>query len=344
MSKVLKQVYGILMAVILVSGCLVMTGIETLAAETVTVSGKIKSGTTNEMIYLDADGSEMKIKIDENTDLSNCKLLLEGAKVKIDVYHGSDKYLHAAKIVTDGSVASTVTTGSTVIISGNVKSGTTTELLKITSILGDFDIKMDTATDVSGCKYIAVGRNILITCGKDTAGKLYAIKVEDGTNVKPSSSSSSAQSTATISGKIDSSSNTSVLYLNNETGKITVKLDSDTQVPKGVVLVKDSTVTVTVYTGSDNSLHAQKIVQSRTSNTSAVDTSKLYKISGKVADGSTTDMIKFDMGDGSVMNLKLDDNTQCTDGIILTKDTKVTVTCGRGADAYMHAVKIDKAN
>lgn len=343
MNKTLNRLLGAALAIMFAIGCLVTTGIETLAVETVTVSGTVKGGTNSTMLYLNCDGNEMKIKIDANTDLKDCKLLLEGAKVKVDVYNGGDKYLHAAKIVTDGAVTATATTGDKVIISGKVKSGTTTTLIKLNTILGDFDIKMDTATDVANCKFIAVDRNIIVTCAKDSTGKLYAIKVEDGTNTTSSSSSSSA-STTTITGKLTSSSTENVFYLNNSTGTMTVKIDSDTQVPKGVILATDSTITATVYTGSDNSLHAQKLVQSRSANNYAVDTSKLYKISGKVADGSTADMIKFDMGDGTIMNLKLDDNTQCADGLILTKGKKITVTCGRGADAYMHAAKIDKAD
>lgn len=341
MNRLMKKAIGVIAAMIIAVSSMMVTGIESFAVDTVDVTGTVKSGSTSTLIKLDCDGSEMKIKVDDSTDFTDCKILLQGTKINVSVYVGSDKYLHAAKVSASANATASSTSGS-VIISGSIKDGTTSSLIKLSTILGDFEIKFDNATDVSGCKMLAVGRNVIITCGKDKSGALYATKIEDGSN--KASTSTNSSSTTSISGKITSSSTENVLYLNNSTGTITVKLDEDTQVPKAVVLATDSTVTATVYTGADGSLHAEKLVQTRSANSYTVDNSKLYKITGTVAEGSTTDMLKFDMGDGTVMNLKLDDNTQCTNGIILTKGKKVTVTCGRGSDAYMHAVKIDKAD
>lgn len=344
-NKTLKSTIGIILSMIIVLGSMLVTDMKAFAAETVTVTGTIKDGSTYDLIKLDSDGSEMKIKIDSNTDLTDCKVLLAGTKINASVYVGNDKYLHASKISLASNVSnSTVNNSSSVIISGNIKSGTTNNKIKLSTILGDFDIKFDNGTDVSGCAIIAVGKNVIVTCQKDSAGALYATKIADGTNVATTTSSNPTGTTTTVTGKVASNSNANVLYLANNSGTMTIKIDSDTDTSKGVVLATDSNLTVTVYTGSDSYLHAQKIVQTRTANSYSADTNKLYKITGKVAAGSTPDMIKFDMGDGSVMNLKLDDTTTVANGLILTKDAKIVVTCGRGADAYMHAAKIDKAN
>lgn len=337
----IKRTLGFILSMIIILGCVVTTDISAKAVDTINVTGTIKSGSTSSLIKLDCDGAEMKIKIDENTDLSGCKVMLAGTKVEAAVYVGNDKYLHATKITATSGTATAATSGATVIISGNIKDGTTSNLIKLSTILGDFDIRFDSGTDITECSFIAVGRNIVVTCVKDNAGKLYATKISNGVNTATTSSSNTSTTTTNISGKIASNSNTSVLYVSNSSGTMTIKLDSDTDTSKGVVLATDSTVTVSVYTGSDGSLHAQKVVQSRSANSYKADTTKLYKISGTVAEGSTTDLIKFDMGDGSIMNLKLDDSTTASNGLILTKGTKITVTCGRGADAYMHAAKIE---
>lgn len=345
MRKGMKKVMGVILAMIMVLGCMTAFKIDAAAIENVTVTGVIKEGSTADLIKLTVDGEEMRVKIDDNTDLTNCKLILTGSKVKVTVYTGNDKYLHASRMeLVNGSIQ-TAAANQTAIISGYVKEGTTSSVLKINSVLGDFNIKIDNGTDLSECRYLVAGKNIIVTCAKDSSGSLYATKIADGNAASlTSNSTNTTGNNMTVSGKITSSSSAGVLYVDNESGTMTIKIDSSTQMPKGVVLVKGSTVTCTVYTGADKFLHAEKVVQSRSANSYKVDSSKLYKVTGKVGEGSTTDMIKFVMSDGEVMNLKLDDNTTCADGLVLGKDTKLSITCGRGEDAYMHAVKIDKAN
>lgn len=347
MKRFIKGALGLVMSAAMILGGALTNGIDTMAVDTISVTGTVKSGSDTNMIKLNVDDQEMKIKIDSSTDMSQCKVILEGNKISADIYVGSDRYLHATRVSIASGSSGNASGAKTCMLSGTIKNGTNNKVIKLETILGDFDIKFDSATDMSKLSYLAIGRNIAVTICKDAAGGYYATVISDGDNVttaQTSNSTNTSGSSADMSGKITSSSNAGTLYINNQSGTLTVKVDSSTNTSKGVVLVNDANINAKVYTGSDGCLHFESITQSRAANNYTVDSSNLYSITGRVASGSTVDTIKFDMGDGSVMNLKLDDNTVCSNGLILANGTKIKVTCGRGADAYMHAVRIEKAD
>ena len=53
------------------------------------------------MLNLNINGGIMKIKIDDSTDTSKCRVLKEGKKLKVEIERGSDSYLHAVSIVAE---------------------------------------------------------------------------------------------------------------------------------------------------------------------------------------------------------------------------------------------------
>ena len=71
----------------------------------------------------------------------------------------------------------------------------------------------------------------------------------------------------------------------------------------------------------------------------SVDTSSASTVTGTVASKSTENVLYLNTKWGE-MELKMDVVRSMTGFKVLTADRKVTVSCARGSDAYMHAVDI----
>lgn len=116
--------------------------------------------------------------------------------------------------------------------------------------------------------------------------------------------------------------------------------DSNTDSRNGMFLMPGRNITVTVYRGSDAYMHAAVITGPKEAVIPAtVDTSSTSTVSGTVSAKSTENMLYLQTKSGE-MELKMDAVRSMTGYKILTVDRKVTVTCARGSDAYMHAVDI----
>ena len=93
---------GMLLSVLLFFTVVCFSVMKVEAAEIMaTVHGTVLSGTTSDLIKLNANGVNMLIKVDSQTDMSDCKVLVPGFNIGVSVYRGDDAYLHAAKITTD---------------------------------------------------------------------------------------------------------------------------------------------------------------------------------------------------------------------------------------------------
>ena len=64
------------------------------AVSSTTVTGTIQSGTTDTLMYLSTTGGTMEIKINSDTDTSDCKVLLPDKKVSVTCYRGGDACMH----------------------------------------------------------------------------------------------------------------------------------------------------------------------------------------------------------------------------------------------------------
>ena len=78
------------------------------AANTVTVQGKVMSGTTGSLLLLDTPQGKMEIKIDNATDTTAGKILLPDQAISVTVTGGNDGYLHATKISTGNQIGEAV--------------------------------------------------------------------------------------------------------------------------------------------------------------------------------------------------------------------------------------------
>lgn len=62
------------------------------------VIGTVNERTTEDVLHLDTAQGEMELKIDKNTDLSNCSVLVVSGKYVVSCARGEDAYMHAISI------------------------------------------------------------------------------------------------------------------------------------------------------------------------------------------------------------------------------------------------------
>lgn len=62
------------------------------------VVGTVNANTTEDVLHLDTAQGEMELKIDKNTDLSNCSVLVVSGKYVVSCARGEDAYMHAISI------------------------------------------------------------------------------------------------------------------------------------------------------------------------------------------------------------------------------------------------------
>lgn len=98
------------------------------AANTVTVQGKVMSGTTGSLCCWIPQG-KMEIKIDNATDTTAGKILLPDQAISVTVTGGNDGYLHATKISTGNQIGNVIVdTNNTVDVTGTLNKNTRTTI------------------------------------------------------------------------------------------------------------------------------------------------------------------------------------------------------------------------
>lgn len=331
------------------------------AAEVIaTVEGTVLSETTHEMLRLSTKEGNMEIKIDSNTDTGECKVLLTGEKIRVSVSHESDGYLHAVKITganTTPRVTLDMTTQATV--TGTVNAKSNSEILFFDTAYGQMELKLDTTTDTSGCKFLAAGKNYEIVCARGTDAYMHAVTIKDTSAAVTTTSSAESTSanissltpapvaaldssviTMTVTGTVAESTKENLLYLDTKEGEMQFVIDSKTDSREGIVLTKGNKLTVTFYHGSDAYLHASVIKASgKNALNATLDSDTKATVTGTVKSNSTENILFIDTQQGE-MELKLDALQNVTACKVLTSGKKISLTCERGSDAYMHVTSI----
>lgn len=147
-------------------------------------------------------------------------------------------------------------------------------------------------------------------------------------------------STVTVSGTATDKTKEGLLYLSTNEGEMQLVIDNNTDTRNGVVLTPGNKLTVSCYRGSDAYMHAASIVGTKESTGSAeIDRSSPATVTGTVADGSTQNVLCLSTS-GGTMELKLDAVNSISNCKAFVRGKKLTVTCARGSDAYMHALDI----
>lgn len=326
--------------------------IEVQAAEIIaTVQGKVMEGTTSQLLLLDTSDGKMEIKIDAESNTSGCKILLPQKSVSVSLSHGADGYLHAVTISEDlkGSTVS-IDMDKVSTVTGTVNNKTTEDVLHLDTEHGEMELKIDAATDMSGCSVLVVSGKYTVRCARGEDAYMHAVSISDASAVQttgivpPAESTQStvtnvSGTTRTVTGTVKSSTDESTLELATSEGDFVFKIDDNADTVGGCVLTSDNKLMVTFYRGSDNYLHASKLMGVKDSSSAAVDTSSQTTVTGTVKSKSTENVLFLDTAQGE-MELKMDKLENLNGCKVLVAGKKISVTCARGSDAYMHVLTI----
>lgn len=355
-----KHMMKLCVAVCLVFGILISPGnrLGVQAAEVIaTVQGSVMSGTTTNLLKLSTKEGDMEIKLDGGTDTSACKLLLPGVKISVSVSHGSDGYLHAVKITNAGQAAAvTLDSSTSATVTGTISEKSKDDVLYVKTSQGEMQIKLDSNTNMSGCSVIVADKNYSITCVRGSDAYMHATSISEAQtgntgggnsdsassdpSLTPAPESPLGVDTTTVTGTVDKKTESGLLYLATSYGEMQIVIDKNTDSRNGMFLIPDRKISVAVYRGSDAYMHAATIVAPKESVVPAnVDMSSPATVSGTVSSKSNENILVLKTSGGD-MELKLDVLQSVTGCKVMLRGRKLTVTCARGSDAYMHAINI----
>lgn len=339
-------------ALCLVLGLLITAGnpLTVQAEEAITVQGTVQAGTTAELLLLSTKDGRMEIKLDSGTDTSGCKILLPGKKINVSVIHGSDEYLHAVKITTEEQAVSlTIDTSSAATVTGTISDKTKGDILYFNTPQGEMQIKLDTTTNMSGCSVLVVDKTYSIVCARGSDAYMHAISISDSasagtgtvdTSITPAPAAAVTAKTMSVTGTVSDKTKENLLYLSTNDGEMQIVIDNNTDSRSGLVLTSGRKLAVTVYHGSDEYLHAATIAGAKESVLPAqIDNATKAEVSGTVGSKSTENILFLKTPQGE-MEIKLDSLSSVVGCKVFVSGKKLTVTCARGSDAYMHALDI----
>lgn len=350
-----NRIAGICMAVCFLLGVFMLPAnqLRAQAAQVIaTVEGTVGSKTTADLLYLSTAQGEMQIKLDTDTDTSDCRVLLPSTKIRVSVSGGNDGYLHAVKLYSSEQVADvTIDKSATAVVTGTVDAKKTKgDLLYLKTAQGNMEVKLDPSTDMSGCKVLVAGQTYTITCARGSDAYMHALSISGGSIASssgaswltpaPADPSNATAPTMSVAGKVKKSTTEDKLYLSTNEGEMQFIIESNTDTRQGMVLTPDNQVAVAFYNGSDGYLHATMIVGVKTSiSTATVNTSNTVTVSGTVGKKSNEEILYLETPQGE-MQLKLDAVKSASGFKVLLNGKKLKVTVAGGSDAYMHAIEI----
>ena len=329
----------------LVASLGVPVGPASVEAAEMTYSGTVSEKTTAEILYLSTSGGTVQIKIDSGTEFSNAKFLLPGNSITANCYVGSDEYWHASKLTgnsTAGKVS--VDTGNKATVKGRIAKGTSEELLYLVVDNGTMQIKLDSDTDLDGCRFLIVGKTVSVSCARGSDAYMHALSISDVGGSSSSSSSGSSVGTASgnsVTGTVEKGTTSSILFLETSGGTMQFVLDLATDASECRTLIPGQSVTVTFYRGSDAWNHSSKMVNNSAKAASETSLgSDRATVTGRVS-GDTKENTLFLDTDGGTMQIRLDASTNFSRCPVLLIDKKVEVVVAHGSDEYLHAVAIN---
>lgn len=341
------------MAVCFLFGMLLLPAnqLKVQAAEVIaTVEGTVGSKTTSTLLYLSTAQGDMEIKLDQDTDTSGCRVLLAGKRISVDVTGGTDGYLHAARLFSNGQTSNvSIDPSATAVVTGTLDKKTTESILYVKTAQGDMEIKFDSSTDMSDCRVLVAGQTYTITCARGSDAYMHAMKISGGAvgtttaswlTPAPADPGSAVAPTMSVAGKVKSKTTESKLYLSTNEGEMQFIIESNTDTRQGMVLTPDNQVAVAFYHGSDGYLHATMIVGVKTSvSTATVNTSNSVAVTGTVGKKSNEEILYLDTAQGE-MQLKMDAVKSASGFKVLLSGMKLNVTVAGGSDSYMHALEL----
>lgn len=243
-------------------------------------------------------------------------------------------------------------------VQGSVMSGTTTNLLKLSTREGNMEIKLDSGTDTTACKILLTGKDISVSVSHGSDGYLHAVKITSG--AQDASVTLDSSTNVYVTGTIGDKSSEDLLYVNTAQGEMQIKLDTTTDMSGCSVLVTAQEYRIYCSRGSDGYMHALSIsdasavigqvnpaaasVQaaadlSLTPTPATVVTAETTTVTGTVGKNTREDLLYLSTDNGE-MQIVIDKNTDTRNGMFLMPDAKLTVSVYKGSDSNMHAAVI----
>ncbi len=232
--------------------------------------------------------------------------------------------------------------------SGTIASGTTDGLIYLSTDGGTMKIKIDGSTDLSGAKFLLPGNKITCTCYIGSDEYWHASKISGGATAGKVSVDTS--NPATVKGTVAKGTSVDLLMLEVSNGTMQIKIDSDTDLSGVSVIVVGKNVQVVCARGADAYMHALSIQNGSGGSSAAVSASAGSSassgsssgnatVTGTVDGATTSSMLYLNTSNGR-MELVLELGTDMSAGRVLMPGQSLTVSCFRGADAWMHASRV----
>lgn len=314
-----------------------------------TVEGTVSSSTTSDLLYLSTKDGMMQIKLDSTTEVSGITVLMPNTKVYVSVTYGNDGYLHAAKLFKEQPKEAVVLdSANTVTVSGTISTKSAGDLLYVNTSNGEMQIKFDENTKIN-ITVLVLNKTYSFTCVRGSDAYMHAVSIDDpksgtatvsGTASSPVPAATVTEQTTVFTGTVGSNTKENMLYLMTSGGEMQIVIDANTDSRFGMILTPGRPITLTAYRGSDAYMHAAIIIGAKTASQAVqVDSSAPLTVTGTVSSKSTEDMLYLNTAQGE-MQLKLDAVYNVSNCKVLISGKQITVTCGRGSDAYLHALTI----
>ncbi len=292
----------------------------------------------------------MTIKLDASTNANDCKVLMKGVEVVVDLHNGGDGFLHASRVsntmnYTNANIA--VSQQSTVV--GKISSDSTTEkLIILLDDSGKVTIKLDNQTDYTDVSFLMPKKVVSVQAAPGSDGYLHAVKISDvgaaaAAKAKADTTSTTATTnTVTVSGTVANGTNDTHLYLRATEGTYTIIMDSNTDKSGANGLTVGKAVNASIYRGADAYMHAAKVwvgsanTSSSSSSSSSVNTAgqTTYSVSGTIAKGSDNTYLYLNTS-GSTYKFKIDSYSTA-----IEQGKEVKVTFYNPGDGILHAATV----
>ena len=357
MRRFSKTILVVSTALIMMMGTF-LNGIETLAAPEIiaTAHGTVSKGTTANLLCLyNTSEGLYKIKIDSDTDVSDCKILSVGKAVSVELVRGNDGYLHAASIRSSAkSNYVSVDTNNSTTVTGKVLESSTESIMVLETAQGEMQIKLDPTTDVTGSRFIVSGMKARVVVARGDDAYMHAISVADAdytADIATTGSTSfsydvvnnssqtvvAPEGTTAVTGNPQDASTYKMLYLKTDSGVMQIAIDEDTDTSGGFVFTSANELTAYVYRGNDAVMHAKKITGKKAEVAESGSASTTF--TGTVSSSSTEDQLVV-LTSGGTMKFKIDANTVLKGGSGVLKGKAITISATSGKDNYWHAVTL----
>ena len=217
---------------------------------------------------------------------------------------------------------------------GTILSGTTSELLRLSTKQGNMEIKLDSGTDTSACKILLPGKEVSVSVSRGSDAYLHAVKI---TTDRPTSTATlDSSTTVTVSGTIGDKTTEELIYLKTNQGEMQIKLDPTTNLSGTPFLVLGKTYEITCARGSDAYMHAVTISDKAAATGQLGNNSAYMSVTGTVKDSTKETLLYLSTNEGE-MQFVIDNSADTSSGMVLTPGRKITVYFYRGTDAYLHA-------